>query len=642
MYVVFAVDKNYAPYVASQIYMISRTGTTLKGVKVLIAHDVSESMQESILKSGRLYNVNIEIVRTNILEKLVSQELIHDRTHVSYFTYIKLFLPELLPELDDILYLDVDILIRGPLDDLINWKLSNPIGAVPELSNNGFKLFGTSSISYFNAGVLRISLDKFREMSLTLKALELIKEPHSYEFQDQDIFNLIFRGSFDHVPNTFNVFHDYTVRQYTVDIFRDPIIVHFNGPNKPWNLNLKTVHAKEWRRNYRISVSNELESSTKANTKHQLLKVEKRDTQDFLISFADKFSSLILSLRSSFIGRYIRNRLPHNFKKLVNDFLYNSYKNFGGVKTVLDYGLFSKPESSRDQEISESPSQYPISIESKKQRATIFIISRQRSGTNALLNLISGANSKFISVGELFGGFAGKLISESLSTQFPWYRDLADSEARSDENAQQYFELMDHDSLNIIKCLVNDKKFENQIIVVKVFQSHLTEEKLAEILKNFATHVIFIRRRTLYTYISSLKARATGNWWGKDSSSTKVVLSENEVKRYISTVNSWFDFTFDLVKKLEIPTLSISYDGIFETKTDLPLLRSFLEEIVGTIRDIETLQIKTQIQDRRHESLINDLLVQFAELPNDVRRDLLDYPGKNFGQNPAFKLRLKE
>jgi lipopolysaccharide biosynthesis glycosyltransferase len=572
----------------------------------------------------------------------VSQELIHDRTHVSYFTYIKLFLPELLPELDDILYLDVDILIRGPLDDLINWKLSNPIGAVPELSNNGFKLFGTSSISYFNAGVLRISLDKFREMSLTLKALELIKEPHSYEFQDQDIFNLIFRGSFDHVPNTFNVFHDYTVRQYTVDIFRDPIIVHFNGPNKPWNLNLKTVHAKEWRRNYRISVSNELESSTKANTKHQLLKVEKRDTQDFLISFADKFSSLILSLRSSFIGRYIRNRLPHNFKKLVNDFLYNSYKNFGGVKTVLDYGLFSKPESSRDQEISESPSQYPISIESKKQRATIFIISRQRSGTNALLNLISGANSKFISVGELFGGFAGKLISESLSTQFPWYRDLADSEARSDENAQQYFELMDHDSLNIIKCLVNDKKFENQIIVVKVFQSHLTEEKLAEILKNFATHVIFIRRRTLYTYISSLKARATGNWWGKDSSSTKVVLSENEVKRYISTVNSWFDFTFDLVKKLEIPTLSISYDGIFETKTDLPLLRSFLEEIVGTIRDIETLQIKTQIQDRRHESLINDLLVQFAELPNDVRRDLLDYPGKNFGQNPAFKLRLKE
>jgi hypothetical protein len=191
--------------------------------------------------------------------------------------------------------------------------------------------------------------------------------------------------------------------------------------------------------------------------------------------------------------------------------------------------------------------------------------------------------------------------------------------------------MMDRDSLNIIDCLVNDKKFENQIIVVKVFQSHLSEENLAEILKNYATHVIFIRRRTLYTYISSLKARATGNWWGKDSSSTKVVLSENEVKRYISTVNSWFDFTFDLVKKLEIPTLSISYDGLFETKTDLPLLRSFLEELVGTIGDIETLQIKTQIQDRRHESLINDLLVQFAELPNDVRRDLLEYPGKNFG-----------
>ena len=629
MHIVFAVDKNYAPYIASQIYMISRTRTKLKGVKVLIAHDVSESMQESILRSGRVHNVNIEIVRTSILQKLVSQELIHDRTHVSYFTYIKLFLPELLPELDNILYLDVDILIRGPLDDLINWKLSNPIGAVPELSTNGFKLFGTNSISYFNAGVLRISLDKFREMSLTFKALELIKKPHSYEFQDQDIFNLIFRGSFDHIPSTFNVFHDYTVRQYTIDVFRDPIIVHFNGPNKPWNLNLKTVHAKEWRRNYQSSYLDELAESVELSESHQSLVVEKGNLQDILVSTADKFSSLILNLRSSWIGRNLRNRLPYKFKKLVNDFLYNSYKNFGGVKTVLDYGLFSKPESSRDQEISESPSQYPLNVESKKQRATIFIISRQRSGTNALLNLISGANSKFTSAGELFGGYGGKLISESLSNQFPWYRDLADSETRSDENVQQYFEKMNRDSLNIIDCLVNDKKFENQIIVVKVFQSHLSEEKLAEVLEKYATHVIFIRRRTLYTYVSSLKARATGNWWGKDSSSTKVVLSENEVRRYISTVNSWFDFTFDLVKKLEIPTLSISYDGLFETKTDLPLLRSFLEELVGTIGDIETLQIKTQIQDRRHESLINELLVQFAELPNDVRRDLLDYPGKS-------------
>jgi len=631
MYVVFAVDKNYAPYVAPQIYMLWKTGTKLAGIKVLIANDVSESVQESILKCGQTYRFNIEIVRTNILEKLVDQNLIRDRTHVSYFTYIKLFLPELLPALNNILYLDVDILIRGPLDDLLSWKLNNPVGAVPELSANGYNLFGTKSISYFNAGVIKMSLDKCREMSLTSKALKFIEENQNYEFQDQDIFNLIFRGNFDHLPVIFNVFHDYTVRQFAIEVFREPIIVHFNGPNKPWNLNLKSEHAKEWRSNYRISASSELESSTISNAKLQLLNRGKIGAQDILISFADKFSSLILTIRSSAIGRKIRNRIPYKFKKHVNDFLYNTYKNFGGVKTVLDYGLFSKPESSRNQEISESPSRYPISVESKQQRTIIFLISRQRSGTNALLNLISGANSKFTSAGELFGGFGGELISESLSKQFPWYRDLADSETRSDKNPQQYFEMMDRDSLNIIDCLVNDKKFENQIIVVKVFQSHLSEENLAEILKNYATHVIFMRRRTLYTYISSLKARAAGNWWNKDSTSTKVVLGENEVRRYISKVNSWFDFTFDLVKKLEIPILSITYDGLFETKTDLSLLRRFLEELVGTIADIETLQIRTQIQDRRHESLINDLLVQFAELPNDVRRDLLEYPGKNFG-----------
>ena len=677
MHIVFAVDKNYAPYIAPQLYRINLTGTKIDGIKVIISEDVTDSIQDSILLAGENYRINIEIIKTSVLDFLYEQDMVNDRTHVSYFTYVKLFLPELLPQLDQILYLDVDILIRSSLNDLLEWELINPIGAISELSANGRFLFGSHNVSYFNAGVMRMSLAKCREFALTPKALNLIQEAKNYNFQDQDIFNLVFRKNFDHLPIVFNVFHDYTYPGIGMDVFRDPIIVHFNGPNKPWNRNLKSKYAAEWRKTFQISGlsaykaeiariqahskmindnSGELNSSAailslnsnllnfKSSKIKRLLGVFKQRIHSLQSDYAnnisdnismipykmaESLSNWIYSARKSKVGKWLRSRLPYELKKSFNDILYGSYKNFHGIKEVLDSGLFAKPAEFTLSNLTEQIQETLLTAPLEKSQNFIFVISQPRSGTSALFDVINKSSSRFLRANEIFSGHADDLLSETIMKEFPWFLDLRKSEKNPDSSFKRFFDKMDRQVLEILDYIEAKYKSVNQQFVVKIFPTHLSSDRFVQVLENYSSHVIFLRRRMLYSYVSNYKAVSSGHWWGKDSSKTKVALDEGTLRKYVKDSDAWFNFAQDITGKLGLPTLNISYDGLFETKEHQALLGDFLKGIVGNVNDIETLHIPSRIQDRREEAFLNELLVQFSELPADLKRDLLRYPGKN-------------
>ena len=679
MHIVFAVDNNYAPYIAPQIYRINQTGTKIDGIKVIISEDVTESILESILLAGDSYAIDIEIIKTSVLDALYEQDIIKDRTHVSYFTYVKLFLPDLLPQLDQILYLDVDILIRNSLNDLLEWELNNPIGAISELSANGRFLFGSHNISYFNAGVMKMSLAKCREINLTSKALKLIQEAKNYNFQDQDIFNLVFRKNFDHLPIVFNVFHDYTYPGLGMDVFRDPIIVHFNGPNKPWNRDLKSKYATEWRKTFQISglsaykAEVSLLEAQKDLTPVEAKKFQGKDTsqqhnqnswiisryvtdkvqkffalvsrvkiaririvavkkfQEFEFRCAELLSQWIYNARKSRIGTWIRLQLPYSLKKNLNDFIYNVYKNFRGVKEIIDTGLFSRPElpitSSLEIESLSEPLQ---DLNQAVKGDFIFVISQHRSGTNALFDLIELSSNRFIKADEIFIGYTHERISHNIMKSFPWFRDLLDFDERIGKEFKKFFRKMDEHAIDILQMIRQDEKFSNQLFVVKIFPTHLSSERFEEVMQKFASHAIILRRTMLYSYISNYKAVASGHWWGKDSSKTRIQLNEEVLRKYVIDSDSWFDTANQVTKELRIPVLHITYDGLYESREDEVLLGKFLENIVDKIYSLETLSIPSRIQDRREEAFLNDLLLQFAELPTDLKRDLLRYPGRSY------------
>jgi lipopolysaccharide biosynthesis glycosyltransferase len=161
---------------------------------------------------------------------------------VSIATYYRLIAPRILPtDIDKVLYLDSDIIVRGSLSDLWNTELRDyALAAVeedPRLLGRQLSLLGlTQGTKYFNAGVMLINLDYWRRHNIPEKAIAFIKEnPTKVEYWDQDALNAILSTRWINLPTVWN---------YKVNT--NPAVVHFTGPVKPWHWSGKYAFALEY------------------------------------------------------------------------------------------------------------------------------------------------------------------------------------------------------------------------------------------------------------------------------------------------------------------------------------------------------------------------------------------------------------
>ena len=244
--IILAADETYLRYVPCNIAQIARFGRRADGVVLAVPTGVDEELIAMVRSAATAHGLELEVATVSELEPLHKDRVISGVEHISYFTYSKLLFAEILPELDDVLYLDVDTLVRAPLDDLLAWKLHHPVGGVHDWAT-GAHLFGTPSRPYFNAGVLRLSLRRMRQEQTWIKAQQIF-QTRDLKIVDQDVFNLLFGDRFDSLPPTFNVFDSLVPRR--LKIAQDPVIVHFAGPDKPWLRSARSQFAQEWRRWY--------------------------------------------------------------------------------------------------------------------------------------------------------------------------------------------------------------------------------------------------------------------------------------------------------------------------------------------------------------------------------------------------------
>ncbi len=248
--VVLAADEQYLPYAVCSLAQLARFGHRADQVTVIVPGTIRDSVSTDLKKTSSCYGLDLDVRPISGLAPLHANGLLSESGHISHFTYVKLFLAESLPHLDDVLYLDIDTLIRAPLDTLLSWELRHPLGSVEELWQNSRRLFGTSRDPYFNAGVLRMSLERMRREGIWQQAQELLSTRRGLRFQDQDIMNLLLRDRIDILPATYNVFDSLFQANRDVWSMRDPAIVHFAGPVKPWQEAAHSRFAVEWRRQY--------------------------------------------------------------------------------------------------------------------------------------------------------------------------------------------------------------------------------------------------------------------------------------------------------------------------------------------------------------------------------------------------------
>ena len=171
----------------------------------------------------------------------------------SHATYLRLVLPDLLPELEKIIYIDCDVCVLGDLAELhdLDFDGKGVMAVAVKCRPEHARRLGMDAGHYFNAGVLVFSPARWHRERIADRFRQCFSEAaDKLKYPDQDILNLVFRDDVRFLHPRWNIitsaFRNEPVERYSteemIEAFRSPGIAHYTGEHKPWALWMSFHH----------------------------------------------------------------------------------------------------------------------------------------------------------------------------------------------------------------------------------------------------------------------------------------------------------------------------------------------------------------------------------------------------------------
>ncbi len=260
--VVLAADNNYI------IPLVVTIKSVLRSAKPNTEYSITILVDESFDEKNFLRIIDADnksvFSFVNVDKKLLNQAFINNEG-LSVFTYGRLLIPQLLPEIEKCIYLDTDIVVLEDLSSMykINMEEYYIAGvkdyAIQNLLKNRVWEIENLEIpnerQYVNAGILVLNLKKIREEKIDLLFLDNIGK--KWRLEDQDILNKCCYGKITFLELKYNLFYRYYKNvQFFEDGFysnqeleeaeKNPAIIHYTGSKmKPWK-NTRIRASKLW------------------------------------------------------------------------------------------------------------------------------------------------------------------------------------------------------------------------------------------------------------------------------------------------------------------------------------------------------------------------------------------------------------
>ena len=233
----FSTDDNYIPYLDVAIHSLIANASKDYDYKIIVLNTGLSPDNIAKVKQSEREGFAIDFVDISENVKDIKSRF-RNVYHFSIVTYYRLFIASLFPHYDKILYLDCDLVVLGDISELYNTELGdNILGAVPdqyvcntrEFRTYAEKAIGVNPDTYFNAGVLVISLEQFRKNDIENKFINLITE-HDFDLLDPDqaYLNYLCFGKTHILPNGWNKSPTEIICEGNKNI------VHYNLYKKPW------------------------------------------------------------------------------------------------------------------------------------------------------------------------------------------------------------------------------------------------------------------------------------------------------------------------------------------------------------------------------------------------------------------------
>lgn len=236
----YAVDDGYVPFLAVSIHSLIENSSKnyYYAIKVLYTN-ICEENKKKILKYEK-ENIKIEFVDLNYYIEEIKDKLF-TRDYYTKTTYFRLFIPNIYPQYNKVIYLDSDTVLLGDVAELYHQEMGNNLVAVvPDdiIQNEEIfqeyveKVVGVADYrKYFNAGVLVMNLDEMRKSKFQEKFLYLLETVKFAVVQDQDYLNRLCKGRTKILESGWN--------RMPVPNNKTKVeklnLIHYNLNYKPWH-----------------------------------------------------------------------------------------------------------------------------------------------------------------------------------------------------------------------------------------------------------------------------------------------------------------------------------------------------------------------------------------------------------------------
>ncbi|HEX2234342.1 MAG TPA: glycosyltransferase family 8 protein [Thermoleophilaceae bacterium] len=245
-----AADRQYVPHAAAMLRSVLRLRGELDAA-VHFLHGPRLPRRARRRLAGMVERLGAAIEFLEVPDERVEGLALFEG--ITPTMWYRVYLPELLPDVERVLYLDADVLAVAPLGplwatDVDGWLLAAVTNVFPDHSAARARpaALGLSGPEqYFNSGVLLLNLDEMRRDGTSDKILDFARS-NELLYPDQDALNAVMARRRLALHPRWNCMNSLFVYPWADEAFptgqadearRRPGIRHFEGPaeNKPWH-----------------------------------------------------------------------------------------------------------------------------------------------------------------------------------------------------------------------------------------------------------------------------------------------------------------------------------------------------------------------------------------------------------------------
>lgn len=264
-----ATDDNYAQHLGVCIVSIFENNSNRSFFIHVFSSDISISNRRKIESIALRYKQSVVFHEMSIEDFKDFPIESATNSYYSNATLFRLKIGDLLDKnIERVLYLDSDIIVCGDIGELFDINMYGaPIAAVkdtPWMLDFAEKHLGISKdAGYYNAGVLLIDLNLYRNARIWEQSLELVRSETALPYLDQDILNLVFKNRWLELPCKWNILNGCLRKMYLNDActrfaeYKEGItgrrIIHYSAKEKPWSWRCYNPLKEEYYKYLKIS-----------------------------------------------------------------------------------------------------------------------------------------------------------------------------------------------------------------------------------------------------------------------------------------------------------------------------------------------------------------------------------------------------